>query len=165
MKTLLHTSPLLVLSLWVCLGGCSLESADRGESAASHAPPRRIIATDEAPAAIGPYSQAVLVGDTLYCAGQIGIDPATGQIVGGGIEAETRQALANLRAVLTSAGFSPADVVQAQVFLADLGDYAAMNAIYAELFADDPPARAAVEVARLPRDARVEIMLVAVKSR
>ena len=123
-----------------------------------------MIATGDAPAAIGPYSQAIRLGNTLYCAGQIGIDPATGQLVQGGIQAETRQALKNLHAVLRAAGFTPADVVQAQVFLADLDDYAAMNAAYAELFTDSPPARAAVQVARIPRDAKVEIMLTAVKT-
>lgn len=122
---------------------------------------RQIIATDGAPAAIGPYSQAICVGDVLYLSGQIAIDPATGEMVRGGIEAETRQVLANIRAVLEAAGFGLDDVVQAQVFLADLNDYAAMNAVYAEAFGESPPARAAVQVARLPLDARVEIMVVA----
>jgi 2-iminobutanoate/2-iminopropanoate deaminase len=125
---------------------------------------REIIATDAAPAAIGPYSQAVRVGDTLYCAGQIAIDPGTGKMVEGGLEPETRQVLANIRAVLDAAGFSPTDVVQAQVFLADLDDYATMNSIYAGVFGASPPARAAMQVARLPKDARIEIMVTAVKT-
>ena len=141
------------------LAGCEVSS--------DHAAPagRQVIVTEKAPAAIGPYSQAVRVGDTLYLSGQIALDPATGQLVGGGIEAETRQVLANIRRVLEAGGFETTDVVQAQVFLADLDDYAAMNAVYAETFGDSPPARAAVQVARLPLDARVEIMVVAVKAR
>ncbi|QXD17206.1 RidA family protein [Rhodocaloribacter litoris] len=124
---------------------------------------RSVVATGAAPAAVGPYSQAVRVGNLLFLAGQIGLDPATGQLVEGGVVAETRQAMENLRAVLEAAGFSMADVVQAQVFLADLNDYAAMNEVYASFFDGPPPARAAVEVARLPRDARVEIMMTAAR--
>lgn len=126
---------------------------------------REAISTPRAPAAIGPYSQAIRVGDTLYLSGQIGLDPATGKMVEGGIEAETRQVLENLHAVLDAAGFSAADVVQTQVFLADLDDFQNMNAIYAEFFPKDPPARATVQVARLPRNARVEITAVARKTR
>jgi 2-iminobutanoate/2-iminopropanoate deaminase len=124
---------------------------------------REIVVTPDAPAAIGPYSQAVRVGDTLYVAGQIGLSPETGEMVEGGIEAETHQVLANLEAVLGAAGFGFEDVVQSQVFLADLDDYAAMNAIYAGVFDDSFPARAAVQVARLPRDARVEILMIAAR--
>ncbi len=124
---------------------------------------RQAIATDQAPAAIGPYSQAVEVGGTLYLAGQIGIDPATGQLVTGGIEAETRQLMANLSAVLEAAGYSLAEVAQAQVYLADLAEYDVFNALYAGYFSGPPPARAVVEAQRLPRDARVEIMMVAVR--
>jgi len=123
---------------------------------------REIIATDRAPAAIGPYSQAVKVGNTLYLSGQIGINPATGQFVEGGIEAQTHQTLKNLGAVLEAAGFSFENVVQAQVFLADLNDYTAMNGVYKTYFGENPPARAAVQVARIPRDALVEILMVAV---
>ncbi len=126
---------------------------------------RLVIATPDAPEAIGPYSQAILVGETLYLAGQLGMDPATGEIVEGGIEAETRQALENLGAVLRAAGFDFDDVVQSQVFLADLEEFAAMNAIYAEYFGEAPPARATVEVARIPRDGRIEIMFTAVRTR
>lgn len=124
---------------------------------------RRIIATDRAPAAIGPYSQAVEAGGSLFLAGQIGIDPATGQLVTGGIEAETRQVMANLAAVLAAAGYELADLVQAQVYLADLAEYDAFNAIYAGYFSGDPPARAVVEAQRLPRNATVEILAVAVR--
>ncbi|MEM6646641.1 MAG: Rid family detoxifying hydrolase [Bacteroidota bacterium] len=125
--------------------------------------PRTVISTDQAPGALGPYSQAIQVGPHLYCAGQIGIDPATGQLVEGGVQAETQQALANLQAVVEAAGFTMGDAVQVQVFLADLTDFDAMNGVYATFFPDSPPARAAFEVARLPRDARVEIMLKAIK--
>ena len=124
---------------------------------------KRIIATDQAPAAIGPYSQAVEVGGTLYLAGQIGIDPATGQLVTGGILGATQQVMANLAAVLEAAGYTFGDVVQAQVYMADLAEYDAFNALYADYFPGPPPARAVVEAQRLPRDARVEILMVAVK--
>ncbi|GAB5518511.1 MAG: RidA family protein [Rhodothermales bacterium] len=125
--------------------------------------PRTIIATNQAPGALGPYSQAVRVGPHLYCAGQVGIDPATGQLVDGGVQAETQQALTNLKAVVEEAGFTMGDAVQVQVFLADLNDFNAMNEVYATFFPEAPPARAAFEVARLPRDARVEIILTALK--
>ena len=121
------------------------------------------VSTPEAPPAIGPYSQAFRAGDTLYLAGQLGLDPATRELVAGGIEAETRRALENLKAVLAAAGFSLREVVQAQVFLADLADFAAMNEVYATYFPEEPPARATVQVAALPRGARVEIALVAVR--
>jgi 2-iminobutanoate/2-iminopropanoate deaminase len=121
------------------------------------------ISTPDAPQAIGPYSQAFRAGDTLYLAGQLGLDPATRELVAGGIQAETRRALENLKAVLAAAGFSLGEVVQAQVFLADLADFAAMNEVYATYFPADPPARATVQVAALPRGARVEIALVAVR--
>ena len=121
------------------------------------------VSTPEAPQAIGPYSQAFRAGDTLYLAGQLGLDPATRELVPGGIQAETRRALENLKAVLAAAGFSLREVVQAQVFLADLADFAAMNEVYATYFPEEPPARATVQVAALPRGARVEIALVAVR--
>lgn len=127
-------------------------------------PARTVISTDAAPPAVGPYSQAIQVGNMLFLAGQIGLDPETRKIVEGGIEAQTRQTMSNLDAVLGAAGFTMADVVQAQVFLADLNDYAAMNEIYGSYFASMPPGRAAVQVARLPLDARVEIMMTAVKA-
>ena len=122
---------------------------------------KEVISSWEAPKAIGPYSQALKVGNTLYLAGQIALDPKKGILVEGGIEAQTHRVLQNLGAVLNAAGFSYSDVVQAQVFLANLDDYKAMNSIYAEYFNKAPPARAVVEVARIPRGALVEIMMVA----
>lgn len=125
---------------------------------------REIIKTADAPAAIGPYSQGVKVGDMLFCSGQIAIDPQTNQIVTGDIEAQTRRVLDNLGAVLKAAGMSFSDVVRATVFLADMNDYAKMNSVYAEYFGESPPARCAVEVARVPKDVGVEIAVVALKA-
>ncbi|HEX7186307.1 MAG TPA: Rid family detoxifying hydrolase [Thermoanaerobaculia bacterium] len=124
---------------------------------------RRVISTDRAPAAIASYSQAIQVGDTLYLAGQIGLDPATREMVPGGLEAETRRAIENCRAVLEAAGYSLKDVVQVQIFLADIADYAKLNEVYATYFPEDPPARAVVAVAALPRGARMEIVMTAVR--
>lgn len=123
---------------------------------------RETIATDKAPAAVGPYSQAIRVGEFVFTAGQIPLDPATGQMVSGGIEAQARQALTNLGAVLEAAGTSLANVVKTTVFLADIGEFKAMNGVYAEFFPDAPPARSAVQAAALPLGARVEIEAVAV---
>lgn len=128
---------------------------------ASHHHARTEISSDNAPAAIGPYAQAVQSGGLLFLSGQIGLDPSTGVLVSGGIEPETRQTLANIQAILNEADYDWADVVQVQVYLADLNDYAVMNEIYAETFGAVRPARAAMEVARLPRDARIEIMVTA----
>ena len=164
MKTFRACFSALLLLLLACRCGPGHHVGAGAGSRVSSRDVREVISTSEAPAAIGPYSQAIRVGNTLYCAGQIGVDPATGQFVEGGVEAQTRQALKNLQSVLRAAGFTPADVVQAQVFLADLDDYRAMNEVYGEVFGRSPPARAAVQVARIPRDARVEIMLTAVKS-
>jgi len=122
---------------------------------------KAIVETKEAPAAIGPYSQAVRVGTMLYLSGQIAIDPATGEMVTGDIERETRLVLDNISAVLAAAGMTLSDVVQVQVFLKDLNDYAVMNRIYAEYFKERHPARAAVQVARLPKDASIEILCTA----
>lgn len=122
------------------------------------------ISTNDAPAAIGPYSQAVRVGSFLFTSGQIALDPATGQVVAGGIQEQTRRVCQNLQAVLAAAGMGFANVVKTTVFLKDMGDFAAMNAIYAEHFQtkDAPaPARSTVEVARLPKDVLVEIDLIA----
>lgn len=123
-----------------------------------------VIRTDKAPAAIGPYSQGVMaVGvHTLYTAGQIALDPATGQMVEGDVTAQTERVMDNLAAVLSAAGFSFENVVKATIFLIDFDDFAAVNAVYGRRFAGSPPARSTVQVARLPRDARVEIELVAV---
>ena len=121
------------------------------------------VITSAAPAPVGPYNQAVKAAGVLYCSGQIALDPATGAMVGDGdVEAETRQVLANLLAVLTEAGCTPQQVVRTTVFLADLADFAKVNAIYAEVFgAGVSPARACVEVAALPKGARVEIDCIA----
>jgi len=140
-----------------------LSAAAPDPSTAASRVDRRVIATDGAPAAIGPYSQAIQAGETLYLAGQIGLDPVTGELVPGGVEAEARQVMANLGAVLEAAGFDFADVVQTQIFLTDLGAFAAVNAIYGEFFGADPPARATVGVAALPRGAAVEILMTAVR--
>jgi 2-iminobutanoate/2-iminopropanoate deaminase len=126
---------------------------------------REVIATPSAPAAIGPYSQAVVVtgGRTLYSSGQIALDPATGTMVGSGdVRTQTLRVLDNLQAVLTAAGMSFANVAKAQIFLADMGDFATVNELYAQRFASEPPARSTVQVARLPKDALVEIDVVAV---
>jgi len=122
------------------------------------------VITAAAPAPVGPYNQAVKAGGMLYCSGQIALDPATGAMVGAGdVEAETRQVLANLQAVLAAAGTTPQQVVRTTVFLADLGDFARVNALYAEVFGEGvSPARACVEVAALPKGARVEIDCIAV---
>lgn len=127
---------------------------------------RSIIRTAHAPAAIGPYSQAVVVpvGDQrmVFCSGQIALDPATGVVIEGDIAAQTRQVLENLGAVLAAAGASFANVVKTTIFLADMADFATVNAIYGERFPSDPPARATVAAAALPRNARVEIDAIAV---
>jgi 2-iminobutanoate/2-iminopropanoate deaminase len=124
---------------------------------------REVVATDEAPKAIGPYSQAVRAGGTVYCSGQIALDPATGQMVGeGDVAAETRRVLANLVAVLAAAGASPAQVVKTTIYLVDILDFTVVNGVYAEVFGSRPPARATVAVRGLPRDARVEIDAIAV---
>ncbi len=122
---------------------------------------KKVIATNQAPKAIGPYSQAILVDGTLYLAGQIALDPSSGKLVEGGIEVQTRRVMQNLNAVLDAAGYQFDDVVQTQVFLSNLNHYKAMNSVYATYFNERPPARAVVEAARIPRDALVEIMMVA----
>jgi len=125
--------------------------------------PRTRVKTTLAPAAIGPYTQAVLVNDTLYCSGQIAIDPQTGHLQSNGIESQTERVLENLGAVLHSAGMDFRHVVRCTVFLADINDYAQMNEIYARYFSEAPPAREALQVAALPRGARIEISCIAVK--
>ena len=122
---------------------------------------REPVGTAGAPAAIGPYSQAIRAGDFLFCSGQIPLDPSTGKMVEGGIEVQTERVLRNLEAVLAAGGGSLASVVKTTVFLADLGDFPAMNAVYGKFFPQDPPARATVEVSKLPAGARVEIDAVA----
>ena len=125
---------------------------------------REAIATDHAPQAIGPYSQAVRAGNQIYCSGQIPIDPATGAIIDGDIAAQTRQVLTNLSKVLEAAGVSLDHVVKTTVYLADMNDFTAMNAVYGTFFSSPAPARSTVQAARLPRDARVEIDVIAVIS-
>ncbi len=124
---------------------------------------REVIAADGAPKpfAGAPYNQAIRAGNFVFCAGQIGLDPETGALVEGGIEAQTRRVLENVVAVLAGAGLTPAHVVKTTVFVADLADFAAVNAIYAEYFTHDPPARSTVQVAALPAGAAVEIEVVA----
>ncbi len=125
---------------------------------------KEIITTEHAPAAIGPYSQAIRVGEMVYTAGQIALDPATGQLVGEDVAAQTRQVLHNLQAVLTAAGSSLEQVVKTTVFLRFIGDFAAMNAVYEEFFGQVRPARSTVAVSALPRKARVEIEAIALVS-
>ncbi len=122
---------------------------------------RKTVMTEKAPAAIGPYSQAVRSGGFLFCSGQIPLDPATGKMVGGGIEVQTERVLQNLAAVLESGGSSLRSVVKTTVFLVDLADFPAMNGVYGRFFPEDPPARATVQVSRLPAGALVEIDAVA----
>ena len=123
---------------------------------------KRIIATTEAPAAIGPYSQAVAAtGTAVFVSGQIPLDPVTGSIAGGTIETQARQSLSNVKAVLKAAGAELKDVVKTTVFLSDMNDFAAMNAVYTEFFTENCPARAAVQVSRLPKDVKVEIEAIA----
>ena len=123
---------------------------------------KEIISTENEPGAIGPYSQAVKTGDLVFCSGQIPIDPETGDFVSGGVGEQTEQVLRNLNAVLKAAGASLDNVVKTTVFLADMNDFVAMNEIYTRYFSDNKPARATVQAARLPRDARVEIDCIAI---
>ncbi|MBX3030064.1 MAG: RidA family protein [Chloroflexi bacterium] len=121
------------------------------------------IAADGAPAALGPYSQAIDTGSTVYCSGQLGTDPATGDLADG-IAAQTERALTNLGNVLSAAGLSYADVAKCTCFLADIGDFGTFNEVYARFFTDDPPARSTFAVKDLPKGARVEIEAIAVRS-
>lgn len=120
---------------------------------------RQVISTSNAPAAIGPYSQAIRSGQFLFASGQLGLDPATGELREG-IEAQTRQVLTNMQAVLAAAGATVADVVKTTIFLADMGDFAVVNRIYGEVFAHEPPARSTVQVAALPKNGLVEIEMI-----
>jgi 2-iminobutanoate/2-iminopropanoate deaminase len=121
---------------------------------------RQAISTGGAPAAIGPYSQAIRSGDMVFCSGQLGLDPATGDLVDG-VEAQTERALRNLQVVLDAAGLTFDDVVKTTIFLADIGDFAAVNAVYGRFMPDPPPARSTVQVAALPKAGRVEIEAIA----
>ena len=151
MRILTHCMTLLFL-IWA--SGCSGSEQER-----------IIIETVDAPAAIGPYSQGILTGNTLYAAGQIGLIPGEGRMAGEDLESQTRQALDNLGAVLEESGMDYQNVVSVDVFLSDIDNFSAFNAIYSEYFTENPPARAVVEAARLPRDALVEIKLIAVKQK
>jgi 2-iminobutanoate/2-iminopropanoate deaminase len=124
---------------------------------------KKIISTDKAPAAIGPYSQAVWAGDLLFASGQIPMDPATGDIVTGGVQAQAHQSLKNVKAILEAAKLGFENVVKATVFIKDMNDFAAINEVYAEYFTAPFPARSCVEVARLPRDILVEVEVIAKK--
>jgi 2-iminobutanoate/2-iminopropanoate deaminase len=121
----------------------------------------QIVATDKAPKAVGPYSQAVRAGEFLFCAGQIPLDPATGQLVAGGIQEQTARVLENIKAVLASQGIGLEHVVKTTVFMTHLADFAAMNEVYAKSFPNNPPARSTVQVAALPKGAQVEIEVIA----
>jgi len=154
-----------------CLSATAQASTPRARKAAAArqrkaAPPpreaRRAVRTDRAPRAIGPYSQAIVASGLVFCAGQIGSDPATGELVAGGVREQAEQALKNLSAVLEAAGSDPDHVVKTTVFLADINDFAAMNEVYARHFKTAPPARSTVQAARLPRGALVEIEAIAV---
>lgn len=123
---------------------------------------KEIISTEKAPGAIGPYSQAIKTGGMIFCSGQIPIDPATGEFVSDNVAEQTEQVLRNLTAVLEAAGADLNSVVKTTVFLADMSDFVAMNEVYARFFSENKPARATVQAARLPRDARVEIECIAV---
>jgi len=125
---------------------------------------KQVVVAEDAPKAIGPYSAGIKIGNFVYTAGQLGIDPESGAFVEGGIEAQTRQALKNLKAVLEAAGSSLENVIKTTVFLRDMNEFAAMNGVYAEFFTEKFPARSAVQVARLPLDGAVEIEAVAVTS-
>ncbi|HVJ17188.1 MAG TPA: RidA family protein [Polyangiaceae bacterium] len=122
---------------------------------------RTVVSSSRAPRAIGPYSQGIRADKLLFLSGQIPIDPASGELVGGDIEAQTRQVLNNMSAVLEAAGASLSDVVKTTVFLVDLADFPAFNATYASFFTTDPPARSTVQVAALPKGARVEVEAIA----
>lgn len=123
---------------------------------------KTVVSSDRAPQAIGPYSQAIKANGFLFVSGQIPLDPITGQIVYGGIEAQTHQVLANLQAILEKEGLGFANVVKTTVFLKNMDDFAVMNKVYSQHFVEEPPARACVQAAKLPRDVHVEIELIAV---
>jgi len=124
---------------------------------------RELVHTDKAPRAIGPYSQANIAGSLVFVSGQLGLHPETGDFIAGGVREQTEQALMNMKAILDAAGTSFADVAACTVYLKDMNDFAAMNEVYARFFSMNPPSRAAVQVARLPKDGLVEISCIAVK--
>jgi len=122
---------------------------------------KEVVSTESAPKAIGPYSQAIKAGDFVFCSGQIALDAQSGQVISGGVEEQTKKVLENLKAVLEKAGATLENVVKTTVFLKDMNDFVKMNSVYAQYFTSNPPARAAVEAARLPKDVLVEIEAVA----
>lgn len=122
---------------------------------------RKVVSTDKAPGAIGPYSQAIKTDSMVFVSGQLAMDPQTGVLVGGDVQDETRQALMNLQAILEASGSNLSSVVKTTVFISDMNDFPKINEVYAEFFINEQPARACVEVARLPKDARVEIEAIA----
>ncbi|MGD9162507.1 MAG: RidA family protein [Desulfobacteraceae bacterium] len=146
------TTVLLIFILTICSHQYAFSGSD-------------IISSPDAPASIGPYSQAVRIGDMLFLSGQLGLDPATGKLAGRGFEVQARRALENQRAILEAAGFSLKDVVQCQIFMTDMNNYSTFNAIYKEYFNKNFPARVVLEVSRIPADGLVEIMMVAVRSK
>lgn len=148
------TKKLSFLVLLVFIAGCNVNQTNKLEKV--------VIQSPDAPAAIGPYSQAIKVGNTLYCSGQIAIDTATGELVNETIEAETEQVLKNLGAVLKEAGMDYSDVVSATVYMSHIENYGQINNVYAKYFTEKPPARAAVQVANLPKYVNVEISCIAV---
>jgi 2-iminobutanoate/2-iminopropanoate deaminase len=154
-----------IFSAVILLASCAPQAPQTPSAQEAQAPSKDVIASPDAPEAIGPYSQAIRVSDTVWLAGQISLDPVTGGMITGSIEIETRQVMANIEAVLEAAGLELKDVVQTQVYLTDLNEYQTFNAVYAEYFPTNPPARAVVQVSRLPRDAKVEIMMTAHRTR
>jgi 2-iminobutanoate/2-iminopropanoate deaminase len=124
---------------------------------------KKVIRTNQAPAAIGPYSQAIRKGDFLFVSGQLGIDPTTGDFVEGGVKEQASQVFKNIKAILAEAGYTMGDVVKTTVFLADMADFAAVNEVYASQFEGDFPARSAVAVKTLPKNGQVEIELIAIR--
>ncbi len=154
-------------TIYIILGALVVAVVLIGFVAVNEMSSKQVIATEDAPGAIGPYSQGILIGDTLYCSGQIPLDPETGELVSGTIETQTRQVLDNLGAVLKAAGMDYGDVVSVTIFMDDLDNFARINQVYAEYFTVDeqPPARCTVEAARLPKDASVEISFIAIRTR
>jgi len=159
-------SSIIVLA---CCAGIVIGQTPAGKRGGSTkkkvAPNRRAITTDKAPRATGPLSQAIVAGEFVFVAGQLGVDPKTGEFVGSGIEEQAEQVLKNLSAVLDAAGSDVSQVVKTTVFLADMADFNAMNEVYRRHFRVDPPARSTVQVARLPRNARIEIEAIALVKR
>ncbi|MAL19232.1 MAG: reactive intermediate/imine deaminase [Balneola sp.] len=151
----------IVLSL---LAAGLITSCVKFESETNSSQQKKIINTESAPAAVGIYSQAVQTGNTIYLSGQIGLIPETRELAGDDLESQSHQTLKNIQSVLQAADFTLSDVVKAQVYLSDLNDYSAFNDVYVQYFSENPPARAVVEVSRIPLDAKVEIMVTAVKN-